>query len=128
MGILLIVSFCIHIDFVYCSWHVQVYNLIDQSEGFYTNRIHPDYRSHTALPFRLVASGPAWGALFLCKLIHRIKSCASCFSGTHAHCIACALTAFVDLIVTTNLLLVTHCIASVSMMLSEHSFSTTAFK
>lgn len=31
---------------------LQVYNLIDQSDGFYTNNVHADYRSHTALPFR----------------------------------------------------------------------------
>lgn len=33
----------------------QVYDLIDGSDGFFTNVIHPDYRSHTAIPFRLAA-------------------------------------------------------------------------
>lgn len=45
------------------AWHVQVYDLIDQSEGFYTNKVHPEYRSHTALPFRWVAPQPACTAL-----------------------------------------------------------------
>ncbi len=31
---------------------LQVYDLIDQSSGFYTNNVQSEYRSHTALPFR----------------------------------------------------------------------------
>lgn len=30
-----------------------VYDLIDQSGEFYTNNVHAEYRSHTALPFRI---------------------------------------------------------------------------
>ncbi|DBB11597.1 hypothetical protein WJX82_002752 [Trebouxia sp. C0006] len=30
-----------------------VYDLIDQSSGFYTNNVQSEYRSHTALPFRI---------------------------------------------------------------------------
>ena len=31
---------------------LQVYDALDGSEGFYSNRVDPTYRSHTAIPFR----------------------------------------------------------------------------
>ena len=51
--------------------HAQVYNLIDQSEGFYTNKVHPEYRSHTALPFRYVHSGPASNTMFKLSMMYK---------------------------------------------------------
>lgn len=42
---------CIVIAYRMVVW-LQVYNLLDGSDGFFTNSIHADYRSHTAIPFR----------------------------------------------------------------------------
>lgn len=42
-----------------------VYDLIDQSEGFYTNKVHAEYRSHTALPFRIHGGDKALEDLFV---------------------------------------------------------------
>eukprot|EP00891_Asterochloris_glomerata_P006216 jgi/Astpho2/6216/Aster-03623 len=48
----------------------QVYDALDGSEGFYSNRVDPTYRSHTAIPFRqledaFVAESTAAGLLQL---------------------------------------------------------------
>lgn len=42
-----------------------VYNLIDQSHGFYNNKVHPEYRSHTALPFRIRGGDKSLEELFV---------------------------------------------------------------
>lgn len=42
-----------------------VYDLIDGSDGFFTNVIHPDYRSHTAIPFRIQGGNKALEDLFV---------------------------------------------------------------
>ncbi len=42
---------------------LQVYDALDGSEGFYSNRVDPTYRSHTAIPFRWDWLWPAPAAL-----------------------------------------------------------------
>ena len=50
---------------------MQVYDLVDGSDGFFTNRIHADYRSHTAIPFRSVGIPmQCCGAIHACTVCH----------------------------------------------------------
>ena len=38
---------------------VQFYSIIDSSDGFYTNNVHPEYRSRTSVPFRVLGGDVA---------------------------------------------------------------------
>ena len=48
---------------------LQVYDALDRSEGFYSNRVDPAYRSHTAIPFR-------WGRILRrCRIRVHLHRC-----------------------------------------------------
>jgi phosphoserine aminotransferase len=47
--------------------NAQFYKLIDGSRGFYTNTVHPDFRSRTSVPFRIRGGDTALEELFIAE-------------------------------------------------------------
>jgi phosphoserine aminotransferase len=46
---------------------VQFYSIIDSSNGFYTNNVHPEYRSRTSVPFRVKGGDVELEQAFCCE-------------------------------------------------------------